>query len=58
MIDPEVERIAEVITQELWRQSVTGAPDAPTVWDSPDVKFLNIDGAVNILAIAEAVVRS
>jgi hypothetical protein len=47
----------EAIVAEIFRQSKmhSDAADAPDVWSSRDERFLHIDGAVNIAALARAV---
>jgi hypothetical protein len=51
------QQIMEAIVAEIFRQSTThsGAADAPEVWQSHDDRFLRIDGAVNIEALARAI---
>jgi hypothetical protein len=55
-----VQEIAEVLIDELFAQSKThsDAADAPTVWQSSNEWFVHIDGAVNVLALARAVIQS
>ena len=51
------QQIMEAIVVEIFRQSRmhSDAADAPEVWQQPDDRFLYIDGAMNIAALAWAI---
>jgi hypothetical protein len=55
-----VQQIAEVLIDALYEQSSVhnDNPAAPHVWQIGNEWFVHIDGAVNVLALARAVVQS
>lgn len=57
MTEERIKRMIDIITNELFDQSMCDGLDAPVVWsEGRNPEFLSIDGSINVRALAMAIV--